>query len=119
MGPSTTGRDRTMANLTGYDGCALLTGCPLYQLISAECRCCGIRPSIIGISNGACQHLTPSGRLGPAAGLLICGDQDGDAYLHSCDQDWIPLADTWHASVAAAKRQAEFEYVGSSATWLK
>jgi hypothetical protein len=40
-------------------------------------------------------------------------------YLYSCDENWVPFTDTWHESVEEAKRQAEFEYVGSSVTWQK
>jgi hypothetical protein len=68
---------------------------------------------------GACRHLSPGGLLGPAAGLLICGGRDSSVYLHSCDDNWVPFSDTWHASIEEAKRQAEFEYAGSSATWQR
>lgn len=68
---------------------------------------------------GACRHLSPSGVLGPAAGLLICGHPESTVYLYSCDENWGPFTDTWHESVEEAKRQAEFEYVGSSATWQR
>jgi hypothetical protein len=68
---------------------------------------------------GACRHISPRGLLGPAAGLLICGHQESSVYLHGCDQDGVPFTDTWHESVEAAKRQAEFEYAGSSVTWQR
>ena len=68
---------------------------------------------------GACRHISPCGLLGSAAGLLICGHQESSVYLHSCDENWVPFTDTWHESVEEAKRQAEFEYVGSSVTWQR
>jgi hypothetical protein len=70
-------------------------------------------------ATGACRHASPEGLLGPAAGLLICGHQESSVYLFSCDESWAPFADTWHESVEKAKRQAEFEYAGSSVTWQR
>jgi hypothetical protein len=67
----------------------------------------------------ACRHIGVSGLLGPAAGLLICGQDESWVYLHSCDGDWVPFTDTWHESVEDAMRQAEFEYSGVSATWQR
>jgi hypothetical protein len=68
---------------------------------------------------GACRHITPSGLLGPAAGLAICGDQESYVYLFSCDENWVPFTDTWHESIEEAKEQAQFEYSGSNETWQK
>jgi hypothetical protein len=37
--------------------------------------------------------------------------------LFGCDKEWHHITDTWHESLEEAKRQAEFEYEGVSATW--
>jgi hypothetical protein len=66
---------------------------------------------------GKCRHVSPGGLLGPARGLAICGRPGESVYLHSCDANWVPFTDTWHETVEEAKRQAEFEYEGVSATW--
>lgn len=57
--------------------------------------------------------------LGPSAGLAIC-QYDGEEcfYLFGCDANWNSQSDTWHQSLEDAKEQAEFEYQGTSATWL-
>jgi hypothetical protein len=66
---------------------------------------------------GHCRHLGPKGLLGPARGLAVCGYPGESVYLFSCDEGWMPFADTWHATVEEARRQAEFEYEGVSQTW--
>jgi hypothetical protein len=66
---------------------------------------------------GKCRHLTPCGLLGPAMGLAICGRPGEAVFLFSCDGNWLAFADTWHPTLEEAKRQAEFEYEGVSATW--
>jgi hypothetical protein len=55
----------------------------------------------------------PSGVMGPPAASAIC-QYDGEAccYLFYCDAEWNVMTDTWHESMAAALRQAEFEYAG-------
>jgi hypothetical protein len=68
---------------------------------------------------GACRHISSRGLFDPAAGLLICGHEKSSVYLFSCDADWVPFTDTWHPSIEEAKCQAEFEYAGSSATWMQ
>jgi hypothetical protein len=56
--------------------------------------------------------------LSPAAGFPICQYHDDSAfYVFHCDSDWNVVADTWHESQENARRQAEFEYAGVSATW--
>lgn len=53
--------------------------------------------------------------MGPAAALAICRYHDDDGcYLFYCDALWNVLTDTWHESMEAAIRQADFEYVGLS-----
>lgn len=68
---------------------------------------------------GACRHILHGEReLGPAWGVAICESTDPDGYcLFSCEDDWIPVADTWHPTLEEAKRQAEFEYDGLESTW--
>lgn len=54
-----------------------------------------------------------------ASNLAIAryADQSG-FYLFYCDAAWTVLTDTWHDSIEAAVAQAEFEYTGSSNTWI-
>jgi hypothetical protein len=66
---------------------------------------------------GRCRHVGPEGEIGPTMGLAVCGRPGEGFYLFRCDRDWRPLADTWHATVDEAMRQAEFEYEGVAATW--
>ncbi len=68
---------------------------------------------------GYCRHATPAGPLGPFLGLAICGHPGEGLYLFRCDGQWRPIADTWHATVEEAKRQAEVEYEGVSGTWRR
>ena len=54
----------------------------------------------------------------PARGLAICRyDGEDGYYLVFCDALWEAVTDTWHETLEAAMRQAEFEYVGVSGTW--
>lgn len=58
------------------------------------------------------------GVLGPAWGVAVCEAPSGEGYfLYRCEDDWMPVTDTWHASLDDAKHQAEFEYVGVERTW--
>jgi hypothetical protein len=68
---------------------------------------------------GKSPHVSPCGLLGPARELAICGRPGESVYLHSCGEGWVPFMDTWHETVEEARRQAEFEYEGVSATWLR
>jgi hypothetical protein len=72
----------------------------------------GTRPT------GNTEHIVEGNVLPPAHALAICAypHQPG-VYLFYCDREWQVLTDTWHASVAEAKAQAEFEYAGASGTW--
>lgn len=69
---------------------------------------------------GNCRQVVAGALMGAAAGLAICR-YEGDAsfYLFGCGPDWNVLTDTWHETLEDAKAQAEFEYEGVSATWLK
>ena len=56
--------------------------------------------------------------VGPAHVLVICKyPDDFGYYLFYCDQEWQVVTDTYHESLKAAKRQAEFEYRGVGAKW--
>ena len=71
-----------------------------------------VRPS------GKTTHVVGGTALAPAHALAIVkyADETG-VYLFYCDREWQVLTDTWHASVADAKAQAEFEYSGITAVW--
>jgi len=58
----------------------------------------------------------------PAETLLVpfyvCVAVEGNGfYLLHCDKEGQSFADTWHESVAAAKRQASFEFGISEPDW--
>src|SRR5437870_676102 len=67
---------------------------------------------------GNTTHIVAGSILPPSHALAICAysNQVG-VYLFYCDRQWQVLTDTWHASVAEAKAQAEFEYAGASGAW--
>lgn len=51
-------------------------------------------------------------------GLAICQRLDHPSfYLFRCEYDYVPITNTWHATLEEAFEQAEFEYVGVNATW--
>jgi hypothetical protein len=64
-----------------------------------------------------CTHIRFGDVLGPAWGLAICDAGKDGFYLLRCEDDWVPVTDTWHDSIANAKGQAAFEYEGVEATW--
>ena len=65
------------------------------------------------------RHIVGGQVQSPMAGLAICQyPEDSGYYLFYCDADWTEVTDTWHASIEDAKHQAEFEYEGSSKTWI-
>jgi hypothetical protein len=68
---------------------------------------------------GACRHIVHGeGEVGPAWGVAICQSSDpAGFFLFSCEDDWVPVSDTWHPTLEEAKRQAEFEYDGLESTW--
>jgi hypothetical protein len=69
-------------------------------------------------TNGCVHIRSDVGLLGPAWGLAICRPPKGEGcFLYRCEDDWMPVTDTWHASLDDAKQQAEFEYAGVDATW--
>ena len=43
-------------------------------------------------------------------GLAICGAEGSGIFLFKCEDDWMPVFDSWHATVDEAKRQAAFEF---------
>jgi hypothetical protein len=67
---------------------------------------------------GNCNQIVDGVLQGPAKALAICQyDGEESVYLFGCDENWKTVTDTWHETVEAAKKQAEFEYEGVSATW--
>lgn len=51
-------------------------------------------------------------------GLAICQAKDGSGFfLFTCEDDWMPVYDSWHASLDEAKNQAAYEWDGIGETW--
>lgn len=57
--------------------------------------------------------------MGRPAGIAICHDAGKSCFsLFYCDSSWLPITDTWHETLDAARKQAESEFAGVSTTWL-
>ena len=68
---------------------------------------------------GACKQVVSGQQKGPMFGLAICQYTEGkDFYLFGCDALWRCQTDTLHLTLDEAKEQAEFEYEGTSGTWI-
>jgi hypothetical protein len=66
-----------------------------------------------------CKQFVDGKKVGPMADLMICRCQTEDAfYLFGCDNNWNVITDTLHQFLEEAKEQAEFEYSGSTNTWI-
>ena len=51
-------------------------------------------------------------------GLAISERKDSPGvFLFTCEEDWMPVFDSWHASIEKAKKQPAFEWDGIEATW--
>ncbi len=69
---------------------------------------------------GAMRRATDGKLMGQVTGLAICHDNDEDVYcLMRCDEDWDPIRETTHDTMAEARHQAEYEYAGVKKTWIK
>ena len=80
-----------------------------YAVLDENCR-----------PTSACTHLVAGITLPPASALAICPYDAGEGYfLFYCDAEWTILTDTWHSSIDAAMKQAEFEYEGITGTWQR
>ena len=90
-------------------------------------------PSIVGGARVVCYtpidarhvktektvHLDAGQQIEDPKGLAICQYDGDDAYyLFGCNEEWESQSDTWHETLDDAKCQAEFEYAGTSLTWL-
>jgi hypothetical protein len=65
-----------------------------------------------------CKQIVKGAVQRPASGLAICQYEGDDCYyLFGCGIAWDSVTDTCHQTMEEAKSQAEFEYVGVSATW--
>ena len=71
------------------------------------------------VPTGACRHVVDGQPLHGVLGLAICAATAPDAgfFLFYCEEDFIPITDTWHRSLEDAMHQAELEYAGVSSTW--
>lgn len=62
-------------------------------------------------TTGKIRHAVDGVDVTNFAGLAIAKYEDEESvYLLYCDEDWQPVTDTYHESVAAAIEQANFEY---------
>ena len=69
---------------------------------------------------GNCRQIVAGDLQGPIAGLAVCRyDGDDSFYLFGCDSAWNCVTDTCHLTLDEAFAQAEFEYAGTSQTWVK
>ena len=50
-------------------------------------------------------------------GLAICEVQGSGVLLFTCEDDWMPVFDSWHATVTEARRQAASEFEGVESAW--
>lgn len=50
-------------------------------------------------------------------GIAICDVDGSGIFLFTCEDDWIPVTGSRHASVEDAKGQAAFEFNGVHSTW--
>ncbi len=63
------------------------------------------------------RHAPRKGTATIPYGLAICDVEGSGIFLFTCEEDWMPLFDSWHETVAEAKRQAAFEFEGVESTW--
>src|SRR4051812_47797566 len=69
-------------------------------------------------ASGKTRHWVNGELARSAAGLAIYHSDDGNGYfLFGCNSSWEVVTDTWHATLAEATDQAEFEYPGISGFW--
>lgn len=80
-------------------------------------------PTIIGGGRVLCytrideRHVPRGDMEGVPYGLAICDVEGSGIFLFTCEDDWMPVFDSWHATVDEAKRQAAFEFGGVESTW--
>lgn len=67
--------------------------------------------------SGSTRHCVAGDAMSTPAALAICRESDSSFYLFYCDDRWEPVTDTWHASIVAAREQAELEFAGVDNTW--
>jgi hypothetical protein len=71
------------------------------------------------VKTGNTTHIVASEEAESPKGLAICQYEGDNAYyLFGCNEAWQSYTDTWHESLEDAKEQAEFEYTGTSTTWI-
>jgi hypothetical protein len=69
----------------------------------------------VGSTTGLTRHLV-DGRVAVSAAVRI-DDIAGGCLLVYLDENGASITDTWHASVADAKRQAHFEFRIDDSDW--
>jgi glycosyltransferase involved in cell wall biosynthesis len=65
---------------------------------------------------GRCRHYREGELLAPPTHMAIC-DGGGLFYLYGCANDWTPVSETLHRTLAEAKAQAEYECEGVTNLW--
>ncbi len=69
---------------------------------------------------GTLRRATDGKLMGQVTGLAICYDAEEETYcLMRCDEDWDPIRETEHDTMAEARQQADYEYAGVKRTWIK
>ncbi|KAA8884947.1 hypothetical protein F3087_31785 [Nocardia colli] len=65
-------------------------------------------------ATGVTQHSAIGDPGADVAGLAIAryAGTTGEFYLFYCDEDWVVLTDTWHATIDDAIAQADREFNG-------
>ena len=63
------------------------------------------------------RHSACDGRSRLPYGLAIVDVEGSGIFLFTCEDDWMPVFDSWHMTVDDAKQQAAFEFNGIQSTW--
>ena len=63
------------------------------------------------------RHAGRQASTDPPYGLAICETEGSGVFPFTCEDDWMPVFDSWHATVDEAQRQAAFEFDGVESTW--
>ena len=66
------------------------------------------------------KHYKKGELIKPMYALAICTyNEEEGFYLFGCNDEWESITDTFHDTVKDAMHQAEFEYSGTTNSWIK